>query len=146
MGIGHKTSRTHRGLCNEHLRADHLYVPWAGDQAFGMVATIDAEPVASHVSNGVRSIVVVEDAQDVADSIRASLEHQGFRVSVVNNAAAALDLVLDHPPDLVLLDLSMPDSVSSDLCRRIREGTAPARVPILTLTALEPETGELLGI
>jgi len=111
-----------------------------------MVATIDAEPVTSHVSNGVRTIVVVEDAQDVADSIRTSLEHQGFRVSVASNSAAALDLVRDHPPDLVLLDLSLPDGSGSDLCRRIREGTAPAPVPILMLAAREPESGELLGI
>ena len=111
-----------------------------------MVATIDAEPVTSHVSNGVRTIVVVEDAQDVADSIRTSLEHQGFRVAVASNSAAALDLVRDHPPDLVLLDLSLPDGSGSDLCRRIREGTAPAPVPILMLAAREPESGELLGI
>lgn len=111
-----------------------------------MVATIDPEPVTSPSTNGVRTIVVVEDAQDVADSIRTSLEHQGFRVSVANNYIAALDLVVDHPPDLVLLDLSLPDNSGFELCRRLRDEDATGRVPILMLTAREPESGELLGI
>jgi len=111
-----------------------------------MVATIDAEPVASQATNGVRSIVVVEDAQDVADSIRTSLEHQGFRVSVANSNVGALDLVLDHPPDLVLIDLSLPDNSGFELCRRLRDESVTARVPILMLTAREPESGELRGI
>jgi DNA-binding response OmpR family regulator len=93
----------------------------------------------------VRSIVVVEDAQDVADSIRTSLEHQGFRVSVANSNVGALDLVLDHPPDLVLIDLSLPDNSGFELCRRLRDESVTARVPILMLTAREPESGELRG-
>ena len=56
--------------------------------------------------NSIRSIVVAEDAADVADSIRYNLERQGFRVWVADTGQAALDLILDRLPSLVLLDIN----------------------------------------
>ena len=111
-----------------------------------MVATMDAKPYASGSNNGIRSIVVVEDAQDIADSIRYNLEHHGFRVSVATTGPAALDLILDHPPNLVLLDINLPGRSGFDLCRRFRTEAATTRMPVLMLTARSPESNEVLGI
>jgi len=61
-----------------------------------MVTTMDAKLNAPGSDSGIRSIVVVEDSRDVADSIRYTLEHQGFRVREATTRQAALDLVLDH--------------------------------------------------
>jgi DNA-binding response OmpR family regulator len=96
--------------------------------------------------NGIRSIVVAEDAADVADSIRYSLEHQGFRVSVANTAQAALDLVLGHPPNLFLLDIDLPGLSGFELCRRFRTEPATTRVPILMITARVEESDQVLGL
>jgi two-component system alkaline phosphatase synthesis response regulator PhoP len=107
---------------------------------------MDAKSNAPESYNGIRSIVVVEDAQDVADSIRYSLEHEGFRVSVATTGQAALDLILDHPPNLVLLDINLPGRSGFDLCRRFRAEAATTRVAVLMLTARSPESDEVLGI
>jgi DNA-binding response OmpR family regulator len=98
------------------------------------------------VVNGIRSIVVVEDAQDVADSIRYSLEHEGFRVWVATTGPAALDLILDHPPNLVLVDINLPERSGFDLCHRFRAGGAATRLPVLMLTARSAESDDELGI
>ena len=107
---------------------------------------MDAKLNVPESDNGIRSIVVVEDARDVADSIRYSLEHQGFRVWVATTGPAALDLILDHPPSLVLLDINLPGRVGFDLCRRFRAEAATMRVPVLMLTARSAESDEVLGL
>ncbi len=96
--------------------------------------------------NGIRSIVVVENVQDVADSIRYCLEHQGFRVRVATTRQVALDMVLEHPPNLVLLDITLPDMSAFELCRRFRAEAATMSVPIVMLTARTEESDQVLGI
>src|SRR6185295_19496174 len=100
-----------------------------------MVATMDAKLNEPGTNNGIRSIVVVEDAQELADSIRYSLEHEGFRVSIANTGQAALDIILEHPPSLVLLDINVRGRGGFDWCRRFRAEAATTRVPVLILTA-----------
>jgi DNA-binding response OmpR family regulator len=111
-----------------------------------MVVTMDAKVNAPGHNNGVRNIVVVEDAREIANSIQSSLEHQGFRVLVAETGQAALDLVFDHPPDLLLLDIDLPGRIGFELCRRFREDAATTHVPILMLTAPAGESDELLGV
>lgn len=96
--------------------------------------------------NSIRRIVVAEDAGDVADSIRYNLERQGFRVWVANTGQAALDLILDCPPSLVLLDINLPGMSGFELYRRFRAEAATTRVPILMLTARSDESDRVLGL
>jgi len=107
---------------------------------------MDAKLNAPGSDNGIRSIVVVEDARDVADSIRYSLEHQGFRVRVASTSQVALDMVLDHPPNLVLLDIDLPEMSGFELCRRFRAEAATMRVPIVMLTTRLGESDKVLGL
>ena len=58
-----------------------------------------------------RSIVIVEDDEDIADSIRYNLERESFRVRVAATGEEALDLILERPPSLVLLDLNLPNLI-----------------------------------
>jgi DNA-binding response OmpR family regulator len=81
----------------------------------------------------VRRILVIEDAVDMADSIRYSLERQGFEVRVAATEKAALESVLDRPPNLVLLDINLPARSGFQLYHRLR--SEAAIVPILLLTA-----------
>ena len=111
-----------------------------------MVVTMDAKLNPPVSDNGIRSIVVVEDARDLADSIRYSLEHEGFRVWVATTGPAALDLILDNPPNLVLLDINLPERSGFDLCRRFRADAATMRVPVLMLTARSTESDDVLGL
>lgn len=93
-----------------------------------------------------RSIVIVEDDEDIADSIRYNLEREGFRVRVAATGEDALNLILDRPPSLVLLDLNLPHMSGFEMCRRLRAEATTVRVPILMLTARTDESDKVLGL
>ena len=93
-----------------------------------------------------RSIVIVEDDEDIADSIRYNLDREGFRVRVAPSGEDALHLILDRPPNLVLLDLNLPHMNGFEICRRLRAEAATSRVPILILTARTGEADKVLGL
>lgn len=94
----------------------------------------------------VRNIIIVEDDEDIADSIRYNLEREGFRIRVALTGEAALSLILNGPPDLILLDLNLPGMNGFEICRRLRSESATAKVPILMLTARADETDKVLGL
>jgi DNA-binding response OmpR family regulator len=93
-----------------------------------------------------RSIVIVEDDEDIADSIRYNLERENFRVRVAVTGEDALNLILERPPNLVLLDLNLPHMSGFEMCRRLRAEALTARVPILILTARTDESDKVLGL
>ena len=103
-----------------------------------MVANID--------DRRVRTVVIVEDDEDIADSIRYNLEREGFRVRVATTGEDALNLILDRPPSLVLLDLNLPRMSGFEICTRLRAESATARLPILMLTARTDESDKVLGL
>ncbi len=93
-----------------------------------------------------RSIIIVEDDDDIADSIRYNLEREGFRVRLATTGEDALNLILDRPPNLILLDLHLPHMNGFELCRRLRAEATTERVPILMLTARAGEADKVLGL
>lgn len=93
-----------------------------------------------------RSVVIVEDDEDIADSIRYNLEREGFRVRVAATGEEALNLILDGPPDLILLDLNLPHMSGLEMCRRLRAESTTSGVPILILTARTDESDKVLGL
>src|SRR5215471_8600369 len=101
--------------------------------------------VASEESR-VRSIVLVEDDEDIADSIRYNLEREGYRLRLAGSGEVALGLILDRLPNLIILDLNLPHMNGFELCRRLRAEPATARVPILMLTARGDEADKVLGL
>jgi DNA-binding response OmpR family regulator len=102
--------------------------------------------VASTDEARTRSIVIVEDDEDIADSIRYNLEREGFRVRVAATGEDAINLILDRPPNLILLDLNLPHMSGFEMCRRLRAESTTARVPILMLTARTDESDKVLGL
>lgn len=93
-----------------------------------------------------RNVVIVEDDEDIAESIRYNLEREGFRVRVAATGEDALNLILDRPPSLILLDLNLPHMSGFEMCRRLRAEAPTARVPILILTARTDESDKVLGL
>jgi two-component system alkaline phosphatase synthesis response regulator PhoP len=93
-----------------------------------------------------RSIIIVEDDEDVADSIRYNLEKEGFRVRLASTGETALHLILERPPSLILLDLNLPHMNGFELCRRLRAEASTSHVPILMLTARTEEADKVLGL
>lgn len=93
-----------------------------------------------------RSIIIVEDDEDIADSIRYNLEREGFRVRVATTGEDALNIILDGPPSLILLDLNLPHMSGFEMCRRLRLESTTAHIPILMLTARTDESDKVLGL
>jgi DNA-binding response OmpR family regulator len=94
----------------------------------------------------VRNIIIVEDDEDISDSIRYNLEREGFRVRIAVTGEEALNLILGGPPSLILLDLNLPGMNGFEICRRLRAELPTAKVPILMLTARADETDKVLGL
>jgi DNA-binding response OmpR family regulator len=92
------------------------------------------------------SILVVEDDRDVSDLLRAALEADGYRVRTVGDGRSALRALDAALPEVVLLDLMLPDIDGLELCARVRERppTAPY-LPVIMLTALDTPAYKQLG-
>src|SRR5215510_12109353 len=103
-----------------------------------MVATT-AMPLTSDDAR-IQTVVVVEDDEDIADSIRYNLEREGFRVRSAATGEDALSLILSGPPSLILLDLNLPGMNGFEICRRLRSESPTTKIPILMLTARADET------
>ncbi|HST23032.1 MAG TPA: response regulator transcription factor [Blastocatellia bacterium] len=93
-----------------------------------------------------RNIVIVEDDEDISDSIRYNLEREGFRVRAATTGEDALDIIFDVSPNLILLDINLPRMNGFEICRRIRAEAMTAQVPILMLTARTDESDKVLGL
>ena len=80
-------------------------------------------------------LLVVEDEDAYREFLAMALEMEGYQVSSVESGEEALERLQSHPPDLVILDLSMPAISGWDVLRFVR-GTAPlTHLPVLVLTA-----------
>ena len=92
-------------------------------------------------------ILVVEDDPDIALSLRLKLERDGkFEVATVANGADGLRQALEHPPDLVLLDVNLPGMDGFEVCRRLRGAAATAATPVIMLTARIGESDRVAGL
>jgi two-component system, OmpR family, response regulator RegX3 len=97
------------------------------------------------VDNGQPSarILVVEDEESLADSVRYNLEREGYEVTVAQDGRRAIERFRSEPPDLVILDLMLPELSGLDVCRMIRERSM---VPIVMVTAKDSEADKVAGL
>lgn len=82
-----------------------------------------------------RLVLVVDDDQDVAETIERTLRRNQYQILVAHRGADALQLVRQRQPDLIVLDIMMPGMSGIDVCRHVRANPDLARTPILFLTA-----------
>jgi DNA-binding response OmpR family regulator len=94
-----------------------------------------------------RTVLVVEDEQQIVDVVRDYLEQAGFRVVAARDGQTAMSLVRRDHPDLVVLDLMLPGGKDGlDICREIRRDPALAETPIVMLTARAELMDRLIGL
>jgi two-component system response regulator RegX3 len=92
---------------------------------------------------GKRKILLVEDERSISEPLERALEREGFDVALAESAAAALDVFRARRPDLVLLDVMLPDGDGRDVLRELRQ---VSRVPVVMLTARGEEMDRVLGL
>ncbi|MDN3556240.1 response regulator transcription factor [Halomonas maura] len=94
-------------------------------------------------------VLVVDDEPNIVLSLEFLMQQAGFEVTTAGDGEAALDCVAAAPPDLLLLDISLPGISGFDVLERLRADPALARLPIIMLTAhgreVEREKGLALG-
>jgi DNA-binding response OmpR family regulator len=89
-----------------------------------------------------KKILLVEDEQRLREIVKEYFIAEGFEVIEAENGKEALELFEEHPIDLVILDIMLPEIDGWSVCRRIRKDSA---VPIIMLTARSDEDDTLLG-
>ncbi len=91
-------------------------------------------------------ILIVEDEADLANTVAFNLEQEGFRPKIVGTGAQALEQIRGGvPPDLVVLDLMLPDIAGTEVCRQLRQGAETRKVPVLMLTAKSDPIDRVVG-
>ena len=80
-------------------------------------------------------ILIVEDEEDLQEVLSYNLRQAGHEPTVVGTGQAGLERVATEPPDLVLLDLMLPDMSGTDVCRTLKSDPATSFIPIIGLSA-----------
>src|SRR5437773_1075986 len=97
-------------------------------------------------NSATKRVALIEDDEDLAYTVAYNLKKEGlYDVERYASGLKALDELVERPPDLILLDLNLPDVDGLALCREIRRHEATRLVPILMLTARVEERDKLLG-
>lgn len=91
-------------------------------------------------------VLIVEDEPDIRDLLAFHLEREGYQVSKSRTGIDALRQISASPPDLVLLDIMLPELDGLEVCRRLRRESATAALPIVMLTAKGDEVDRVLGL
>lgn len=93
-----------------------------------------------------KKVAVVEDEAELASLVEYNLERNGFAVRVFRGDNDTMQQLEEFAPDLILLDVMLPETDGFELCRQIRRNGSLARVPILFLTARSEEVDRVLGL
>lgn len=93
-----------------------------------------------------KRILVVEDERAIREMVTFTLKRAGFAVSEAEDTSAARRALVDHSPDLVLLDWMLPDLSGLELARALRRDQATKELPIIMLTARAAEDDKVMGL
>ena len=91
-------------------------------------------------------ILIVEDERDIADLLRYNLQEAGFKTDYVRNGADALQRAIEKTPDLILLDLMLPEVDGMIVCRLLKNDPRTKNIPIVMVTAKTEEKDRVAGL
>ncbi len=91
------------------------------------------------------TILVVEDENDIQDVLEFNLRQAGYEVLTAAKGRDALRMAREQRPDLVLLDLMLPDVPGTEVCRQLKEDSATRRIPVVMVTARGDEIDRVVG-
>ncbi len=93
-----------------------------------------------------RKILIVEDEREILDLVKLYLEKEGFRTLTAVNGMDGLKLARTEHPDLIILDLMLPEMDGIEVCKKVRGERATTTIPILILTAKAEESDQVIGL
>ena len=93
-----------------------------------------------------KSILVIEDDHDIWTLLEYNLTRGGYQVGLADRLAGCIERVEQERPDLIILDVMLPDGDGFDFCRELRANPHVGRTPVLFLTARSQEVDRVLGL
>jgi two-component system alkaline phosphatase synthesis response regulator PhoP len=93
-----------------------------------------------------KTILIVEDEQDIADLIAFNLAHEGFKIVQADSGEDGLNKAKANNPDLILLDLMLPGMNGLDVCRIIKSDDEMRSIPVIMLTARDEDVDIITGL
>ena len=93
-----------------------------------------------------KKVLLIEDDADLFSLLKYNLEKEGFAMTGLQTGKGALEFCRQARPDLILLDIMLPDSDGLDICKGIRKDPDLAGVPVIFLTARASETDRIVGL
>ena len=91
-------------------------------------------------------ILIVDDEKHIVEAIRYNLDKAGFRTLTAADGARALELAQRELPDLITLDVMLPELDGWEVCRLLRQDTRTTRIPIIMLTVKGDEADKVVGL
>jgi type IV pilus assembly protein PilB len=144
------TLRKTCGSCGLQIQKEWMVCPYCGSAAKANASAAASPPPAAPASVVARAIsegsatrqfrtLVVDDQADMRRLVAHTLEHSGLPivVSIATNGQEAVEAATDEPPDLIVLDVMMPEMDGFEVCEQLRKNVRTAFTPILMLTALD---------
>jgi len=92
------------------------------------------------------NILVVDDEKNIVELLQYNLEKEGYKISAVFSGEQCLENVKTELPDLILLDLMLPEIDGLDVCKFLKNNPQTSHIPIIMLTAKGEETDIVLGL
>lgn len=93
-----------------------------------------------------KKIFIIEDDEEITGLLRFNLEKQGYKVASAADGYEALNMLREEKPDLILLDIMLPEMDGYDLCRTLRSWDDFKKTPVIMLTAKSDELDVVLGL
>jgi two-component system, OmpR family, alkaline phosphatase synthesis response regulator PhoP len=93
-----------------------------------------------------KKVLIVEDEADIAQLVKLYLEKEELHTNVAKSGVEALKLIKSERPDLLILDLMLPEIDGIEVCKRIRNAPDTALLPIIMLTAKAEESDTIVGL
>lgn len=92
------------------------------------------------------TIAIVEDEQNIVELVKYNLDREGYRTISANNGRKGLDMIRQELPDLVILDLMLPEIDGLTVCKQLRADSQTKSIPIIIVTAKSEEADRVLGL
>ena len=98
------------------------------------------------ITQAPKKILIVEDEEDIAQLVKLYLEKDGFRAAIAKTGIEGLKLIKTDRPDMVILDLMLPEMDGLEVCKKIRSALDTALLPVLMLTSKAEESDTIIGL
>ncbi len=93
-----------------------------------------------------KKILVVDDEKDIVGMLKYNLEKEGYTVVTALNGRRALEQAQENKPDLILLDVMMPEMDGWEVCKQLMKDVKTSMIPVIFLTAKGSEVDEVVGL